>query len=148
MTIKSKILIAGIALIVAFIGGRFSASRPDVKTVTQTDETKKTDEIKDTHIVTVIKEITKPSGEVEKTTTIDTNITKRTETEATKDTKTVQTETSSNNKVTIQALVGYDMAKQLPTYGASAAKDIAGPISVGAWGLSNGSIGVSLGVRF
>ena len=49
----------------------------------------------------------------------------------------------------ISALVGVDLPNSLkPLYGASFTKQFLGPISIGAWGLTNGTLGVSVGINF
>lgn len=50
----------------------------------------------------------------------------------------------------VSGLVANDFSKGviLPAYGVSVSKEILGPFSIGAFGLTNGTIGLSLGVNF
>lgn len=56
----------------------------------------------------------------------------------------------AKSKIHISALAGLDLSLSAPRpiYGASISKDFIGPISIGAWGLTNGSAGVILGISF
>lgn len=53
---------------------------------------------------------------------------------------------AARSKVNLSALVGTDLYK--PVYGGHISKELLGPISVGAWGLTNATFGVSIGVNF
>lgn len=59
-----------------------------------------------------------------------------------------KTEITNRSGVTVSLLAGLNLSSLLtaPTYGISVNKPILGPIVVGAWGLMNGSIGLSLGL--
>ncbi len=48
----------------------------------------------------------------------------------------------------ISALYGTSITHKVELYGTSVTYQILGPIEVGAWGLTNGSAGVSVGIRF
>ena len=75
------------------------------------------------------------------------------------ETKTVVTEEINSNtktitkpppKLNVSALAGIDTATSLlkPIYGISISKEFMGPITVGAYGLTNGVVGLSVGVNF
>lgn len=63
---------------------------------------------------------------------------------------TSSTKTEIKNKTTnISALIGTDTTDKFkPIYGVSASKELIGSMTVGAFGLTNGVIGVSVGVNF
>lgn len=147
------LIVAGIAA-VAFASGRWLAPtkiKTEIKTV---EVEKKTDNSKtkinrDTTQV----EITKPDGTKEITT-------KTHETTDTADSSTSQTLKSSDqtkevakdgSKVTLSILAGAPIRFSdivQPIYGGIIMKPILGPITVGIWGLSNSTGGVSLGLSF
>lgn len=83
-----------------------------------------------------------------------TKITEETVTESTGETETVKTETkekieTKGPKTSVQVLAGFDLQKTpTPVYGVAAQRELIGPISVGAFGLTNGTVGVTLGVSF
>lgn len=143
MDTKYKIIIGVVALLVAFAFGRYSAPKiPDSHTVT--DTTKEVQKNADTHKTTTITET--PDGKKVTTITEDT-ITKSS---SESDTKKDQTITAPKTSIiNISALAGLDTGRGFtPTYGISANKELIGPITVGAFGLTNGTIGVSVGVNF
>lgn len=132
MKLSSKLAISVVVIITTYAFGRYSA-RPDTKTQVLTAV--KTD--------TVTKTIVnkKPSGETT-TTTIEEHIT---------DTKRLDkttTEAGKRSLINLSALGGLDTRTLQPVYGISANKEFIGPITVGAWGLTNGSVGVSVGWTF
>ncbi len=51
-------------------------------------------------------------------------------------------------KWSVSALYGTSITHKVELYGTSVTYQILGPIEVGAWGLTNGSVGVQIGVRF
>jgi hypothetical protein len=88
------------------------------------------------HEVTVIVE--DPSGK--KTTTITKDTTRKSK-EVVK--------TIVKPKVNVSALAGVSTTdSRKPVYGISVSKEFIGPITLGAFGLTNGIIGISVGVNF
>lgn len=87
-----------------------------------------------------------PGGK--KTTTITENTT--TDTKKVTDTqKDIVVTAPKSSIINISALAGLDTGRGfVPTYGISASKELIGPITVGAFGLTNGTIGVSVGLNF
>lgn len=144
LSLKSKIIIVCAPLILAFALGRYTApSVPNSTIDTKTETNKKTDT--DTHKVTVITKDPKTGSE---TTTITEDT--KTNTKTNTDTQIDKTVTAPKTSViNISALAGLDTGRGfVPTYGISANKELIGPITVGAFGLTNGTIGVSLGINF
>lgn len=153
MTLKWKLALVAVALLSAFAFGRWSSPEKVVIKKEVVEVEKKTsnsdkDGKKDveTHI------IEHPDG------TKETIITSHSEWEkhhssstdnstSTKDEKVV---VSSSSKVTLSLLGGVNVNSlgSAPLWGASLTKPILGPITVGAWGVSNGTVGASLGLTF
>lgn len=142
---SKKILVGLLALFVAFAFGRVSAP---TKTVEVDRKQVNTNTDRDKHKETVVTEVSKPDG------------TKTTVTKTTEDTKTdrntTETDvkskevTTNTSKVTVAALVGFrlsDLTKP-PVYGLSVYRPILGPITVGVWGLSDTTLGLSVGLSF
>lgn len=149
MTLKTKILVSLVALVVAFASGRYSVQKPTIKTEIQQTEAVKQTEDKNTHTKTTKTEVKKPDG-----TDITTTVTDQVQdddmtTHSTATTKIQQTVTPpKTGTLNISALAGFDIRKMTPAYGASVTKQILGPVSVGAFGLTNGVVGVSIGLSF
>lgn len=143
-TSNSKVLLTLVCIILlSFAIGRYTATigkSVDTKSSTQIDETKNTE----TH--TTITQTKDPNGQVKTVTTIDSNTSTKIDEDKTKES---HTQVSAQSKINVSALVGNDFNNPfLPIYGVSASKEFLGPITVGAWGLTNGTIGLSLGLNF
>lgn len=137
---NNKITLAGVAILAAFALGRYTAKAPVVtgkETVVQT-------QVKDTETKKTTTIVKSPTGEVKTIITEDT--TSKTKTDRTAVTATaVKPETSLN----VSLLVGTNYHEiTLPIYGIMVSKRVLGPASLGAWGLNNGTVGVSLGLEF
>lgn len=164
-----QILIASLGLLLlgaAF--GRFTTPekvRVETKTVTVEVEKKQeqqktnTDTDRDRHRETTTTEITKPDGtrEVVTHTTDDTKTdrhtdqVKNTDTESTKNesASTMKEVTRGSSPVTVSALLGVKLSLSSPVvYGAAVSRPILGPVTVGAFGMSDATLGVSLGLTF
>lgn len=153
MTIPAKYqyIAAGVLILVAFAGGRYSNRGVSVTS----DSTTKTDLIvnqdKNTHTVTTTIQEKQPTGAVKTVTTVDTVT--DTKTTAQKDTDKTKVETITPAKtslINVSALVANDFSRGLlvPTYGVSVNKELIGPITLGAFGLTSGIVGVSIGLNF
>ena len=145
--LKQKITLGlyglGALIIVFFLGFIEGKSlKPSVTTSAKTD----IQQDKDTHTQTKTVTVKEPDGKVETTTTTDTVITAKTT-----ETKDVQTTvTPQKSKINVSAMAGYDFfhPSLQPTYGLSVSKELLGPITVGAFGLTNGTLGVTVGINF
>lgn len=96
------------------------------------------------NIQTVVKTVKLPSGEVDITTTTEDHTQHV-------DTSTISAASPIKVKsLNVSALIANDFSRGIlvPTYGISVSKEILGLITVGAFGLTNGAIGVSLGLNF
>jgi FtsZ-interacting cell division protein ZipA len=151
MSTKVKVIIAVIVLAVTFATGRWSASQKTTKTTEQVTQTDVKADVKDTHTKTTITETKQPTG-VDTTVTVIDQVQddKSTENDNTK-TQIQQTVTpTSKSKLNISVLGAEDFSKGFtePTYGLSISKEVLGPLTVGAFGLMNGTVGISVGLDF
>lgn len=173
MEITNKKLVAGVAtvLIIGFAFGRWSAPEKikiekeqvqiDMKTK-DTENKSITNTDRDKKLKTIITETTKPDGTKTKTTEITEDTTTKRNTKT--DDKQQETDTKINltkeskevdykkPSLVLRGLVGVDAGhlstNTQPIYGGAVDKNVFGPIGVGAWGLSNGTCGLSLGITF
>lgn len=149
ISLKNKILLGATSLLLAFGIGRYTAqigSAPATKTVADVKVDTVTDSDQQKHEVETITK--KPDGEVTTVITEDTNTVATQNQESVSHTETTVTPPKINT-MNISALVGVDLPNSLkPLYGASFTKQFLGPISIGAWGLTNGTLGVSVGINF
>lgn len=143
---KQPVIIISVLLLVSFAAGRYSVSNPTVKTeVTKnTEEAVKTNKV--THKVTTITK--DPSGKDITTITEDT----ASNTDKVIDSTTTEKQTivpAKRNSVNVSALASVNFTRSsMPVYGASVSKEIIGPITVGVFGLTDSTIGVSIGLNF
>lgn len=152
MDVKTKLLIGSAALIGCFLAGRLSAPEKVVEKRVEVEKTQKSvDTDKEQHLETTKTTVTKPDGTTETTEKVVVDTKKKTDLDVTKekDVSTEKTVTFQTSKVTISLMVGSELSLPLvPVYGLSVTKPIMGPITVGAWGLSNRVFGVSAGLTF
>ncbi len=157
MRLRYKAAIIGGALLTSFAFGRYSAP---VKIKTETKEVDTKHEVEDKtanqnkHKETVITETVKPDGTKEKVTKTIEDTHKQTDSTDTTQTDSSKTETKEvtkeGRKVILSALggVGVSSGHWAPVYGLSAQSTLVGPITVGAFGLTTGVVGCSLGLMF
>lgn len=158
---RNQWIALGLALLTSYAFGRWSAP---VKTITETkiiEVEKKTKDSntntnKDTHKETTVTETIHPDGTRE----VVTKTTEDTKTDKTKSEKTTEEREKektalkeverSSSKVTISALAGVGSVLNNPViiYGGSVSRPILGPIALGAFGLTNGVFGLSIGLVF
>jgi isocitrate dehydrogenase len=122
------IFIAAIAISYAL--GREAGSKERSETTNQSEQTK-------TEYITVVKEVVRPDGTKEKETT-----TKRTD----------ETDKSKSSSTVVKGSLPDWRVSALYTskqeYGVHVERRIIGTISAGAFGLNNGSYGLSVGMEF
>jgi hypothetical protein len=160
MTYKHIAIGSVVVVLVAFAAGRYSVP---IKTVTKTVtvevekkvEKTNTDSKTRRHTTTTITETKTKDGTTSRVTKIDTvvgeteNSSSTTDLSLHVDSKTEKEVTRGSSPVTISALAGLQLGlPPTPVYGISVTKPVFGPIAVGAWGLSNRTIGGSLGLTF
>lgn len=160
MSTKLKIAVGAIALLAAFAAGRFlTPEKVRIETRTVEVEKKTSESSSDTNIdrhrETTTTETTRPDGTKEKKTTVveDTQANRKhddkTDDEKSSDSSSVKIVERSSAKVTISALAAVNPFTPGPfLYGASISKPILGPLSLGAFGFSDGRIGLSAGLTF
>lgn len=160
MKTKTKVIAYLVAALTIFAFGRWSApekirieketlkvdvEKTDTTTRIKVDENKRITEV----------EIVKPDGTVIKKKTVDIgnssetnnqNSTEKNKTELTKETKVVE----RNGRITLSMIAGLEISnlKGPVAFGGHITKPIFGPITLGAFGLSNGMVGLSLGLQF
>ncbi len=128
LTLKYKIGGAVAILLVTFALGRYSVN---VVTKTHEVETKKPDGTVQTTIDTTIQAVTKNDDKETQTDKVDQTVT-----------------AAKTSTVNISLLAGYHYGDTSPLYGASVSKELLGPITIGLFGLTNGTVGASVGVNF
>lgn len=144
---NKKILI--LCYIVTLAVGYYIGQKSNSHLVQDTKHDTTTDTSKNTHKETKEIEETAPDGTKKKTKIIteDTN----TEKKKTDEIVTHKEETITQPKKTlhVNALAGLDTSRAFtPVYGASVSKEFIGPVTLGAFGLTNGTVGISVGVAF
>lgn len=160
VSLKQAAGAAIVIILVSFAAGRYTVptkTTVETKTVTQTKEDKNTqvDTDKDQHVQTIQVQVKKPDGTVVTTTRTerDTDTKQemkqddKTDTASTTQTKTETVRLGGNLNVLVTA--GVDVTS--PTglvYGLSLSRPILGPILIGAWGMTNKTVGFSLGLQF
>lgn len=144
MTKKTKYIILALTLLLSFALGRYSVPISTVKETTKTDNTK-IDDSSDIHKVITI--IEKPNGE--KVTTITEDKKTKTITDSSKIDTTKEIIVNTKQLTVVSALIGTQIRElDKPIYGLHVSRQFAGPINVGVYGLTNGIVGVSLGLSF
>lgn len=148
MTNKVKIGLAVAVLLTTFTAGRYSAQSAKVATKIDTTVTEDKKSTQDKHKQTTTITEKKPDGTTKTVTKVteDTETKKDTTTDSVSHTQQVVTPVKSS--LNISALAGLDLSGRLPVYGVSINKQVLGPVTLGAYGLTNGVIGVSIGLNF
>jgi hypothetical protein len=154
---KTKIIIAVVAVATAFATGRYTVPTKVIEVTKVVEVEKKTKDKdqkvdKDTKKTTTIVE--EPTGK--KTTTIveEDKVNKDTSTKETDDkTKTDNSfkEVLKSSPLSVSALFGGPLPGSGPfqmVYGLHVSKQVLGPITVGAFGMTNRTVGFSLGLNF
>jgi len=142
---NKKIIIAILAIgVLVYIPSKHETKIEKLDTIEKKIEILEQIKKTKTHKVSVME--IKPDGSKKITVTEDT----KTDTEAqsiSKDDTHVQKSISVKTGATrASVLIGWDFNSTQMTYGASISKNILGPVSIGAWGLTNKTLGVSFGI--
>lgn len=149
MSNKIVVLIVLILILVSFMVGRYSVNPPAVKDTQIVTQDTQTQIKEEKHVIVHTITVKEPSGveRTETTTESDTHIDKDKNTES----QTVVEHESTLQKrseVNISGLIASDLNDIKPVYGLSVSKEIIGPITVGLFGFTNGTLGVSVGINF
>jgi hypothetical protein len=140
-----------ICILVAFAVGRYSVQSPSTKVKETDNKTTQQQTAKDTHTKTTITIVKQSDGATKTVETIDTSITAHTTTEQQDKLSLQQTTTPPKTQplnLSVLASVNPIKGEMQPVYGASITKQLLGPVSVGLFGLTNGTMGVSIGLNF
>lgn len=153
MTTKTKIVIYAVSIATAVAIGRYSAPekvRVETKTVTVEKKVESVDKEHELHKKTTITETQKPDGTKETKTVITYDSNTHVDGTTIDDKNTTLTSskevTKSSSNLNVYGLVGTDF--KTPVYGGHISREVIGPISLGAWALTNRTVGFSLGLRF
>lgn len=135
-----------LAVVTAFALGRSSVHQPEVKSSQQDTKKEVTDENKDTVKKTTI--VKNKDGS--ETTVIDEHTTDKSHDAMTDNSKSSSAVIPQKvGMLNVSALVSIDTQNRWThSYGASVSKQVLGPISVGLFGLTNGTVGASIGLSF
>ena len=143
---KAKILLSALALALAFATGRYTVQKPAIKETVHEVQAVDTRVDTNEHKKIIVDE--KPGGE--KITTI-TDDTATDEKQASHDdvSADITVTPPKINTLNISALAGVDPLNSFkPVYGTAVTKQILGPVTIGAFGMSNGVVGLSVGISF
>lgn len=147
---KTKAIIVSSGLLIAFALGRYSSQQSMVETTanTQSVDRKQTEE--QDHTQTVVVYTKNPDGAEKTITTINNDIDTKTKDVDKTTASTVENITPQNkDKWQVSALVGVPITTGfVPIYGIHVTKEILGPINIGAFGFTNGLVGISVGLAF
>lgn len=143
-----KVIISIIVIVISFAVGRYSIQKSVVSTENIVDSKKK-NEVKDTHTVKTITKIKDKNGQEKTITVIDTKVTDKVteKNKVTDDKKQISTPMKGSN-LNVSGLAAYDFDRKALVYGVHVSRSLIGPITMGLWGLTNGSIGLSVGINF
>lgn len=153
---KTKVIIAAVALLGAFAAGRWAAPekvKVEKVIVEVEKKTSEKDAKKSTKKTTTTTKITHPDGRIEESTTVVEETVRESSKSETTDKGKTESETTeitrSSSRVTVSGLGAFSLSNGSgPIYGASITKPILGPITVGAFYLTPGILGGSLGLTF
>ena len=148
---KREIVVVAVGLVTMFAAGRYSVTYPpNIKVAETKNQDTKTDEAKDTHVFTHTVSIKEPEGTVKTDTTTTTDVVVHEETNTVVEDKTVsQTTQQKRSKINVSAIVGTSLQTPgVPIYGVSVQKEFVGPVTIGVFGLQNGTLGVTVGLNF
>lgn len=159
MTTRVKVVIVVVSLATAFATGRFTVPTKTVTVVKEVTVEKKvvdTNSDRTDHKVTTVTETDQINGIKTIVTVIKDDVDNKTDviakTDKTDDLSESKTVVKSGGRLNISALGGLSLASlnipQAPIFGVHVSKDILGPISGGLWGLTDKTLGISLGLTF
>lgn len=143
MTLKTKIILLLIALATSFAFGRYSVPA-SIEKKTEKVEDKIVD--RDTHQKTTTTTIKKPNGEIDETTVTENDTTSKLI--DVKDSISTEKIESKKPMVNVSILGAHDFKNRQDAYGASVSKEFIGPITLGAFGLTSGVLGITIGLNF
>lgn len=138
MSIKNQLLLALLLTVGGFVGGRYSATKPE--------ETTKVEVVKDKEVINNTKKTittVKDKDGNEKTVTVIDSTTES----KTKEVSKIDTKTKALPKYHVAYMIGIDSNKK-QTNGVSVDANLFGPVSLGAYAIDNNNYGIRIGVSF
>lgn len=146
----AAIIVGTLLVLAGYCTGKYTG-KPDITTseIVKTDE--KSNENKNTQTHTVVTTTKSPTGEIKTTKVTDTLVSDKIIDKKDSAVDYQQVVTQPKPKVNISLLAAYDIlhpALNLPAYGLSVSKEVLGTATLGAFGLNNGIIGLSVGLDF
>ena len=141
MTFKQYLYIIGGCLVIFGLGvgvGHYGTPPKVQEKIVEKDVEHKQD-----NVVTTVTETKKPDGT---DTTVTQTVDKSVENSTTTDNTTVMTSSVPQWHATLG--YGYDFKNVMPVYMGAVDKKLLGPVSVGIFGVSNGTLGVTVGLEF
>lgn len=153
MTIQTKVIIAVGAILTSFAFGRYSAKvtqKPDVVRSVETKVDTQVKSDKDLHKETVVTQVKAKDGSETTTTVIkeDTiTLVDKTQKAVTNTQTTVTHASQSKTNISILAVTDISNLNKL-SYGLSVDHSIVGPLTGRVFGLSNGVVGIGIGLDF
>lgn len=150
MLVKWRYFILFVAVVFAagLAIGRYSV-KPEIKTVTQTQVQTDKKEETDVHTVVKVVRVKDPAGVITTTTTTTDSTTRTDSTTESNAKSTVETTPQARKRFNVSA-IGYfnPWAPGAPSYGIGIQREVIGPVTVGLFTLTNGTIGLSVGLNF
>jgi hypothetical protein len=159
LSLKNKVIIVICYTAACVAIGRYATPtkvKVETKTITveKKSDDKNTETKKQNHKKTVTHTTIEPNGkkDIVSVTTDDNDAYNTVDEKKDNSDNTTQNTASETtgpvDKVTISGLVGIDFKTGQPIYGGSVSRPILGPITLGLFGLSNLSCGMSIGLQF
>lgn len=145
-SLKRNAVLIGVALGGAMGGYWFAPQKIKIEERIVEKKVVQTVKDQDKNVVRVREK--RPDGTVVTRTEVNTKTTERSKTDESREqekTKTVQRGASMN--LSLLAGKRLDDLSQPPVYGVAVSRAVLGPISLGLWGLTDKTVGVSLGVQ-
>ena len=146
---KTKTILISSSLLISFAMGRYSNNTPEIKETKKVEESIQKQVDEQSHTQTVIVYTKDPKGQpvVTETITNDTE-TKTKDIEKVTEQDTKDSIPPKRNQWAVSGLFGLPAPGNTPSYGLHVTKEVLGPITVGAFGMTNGTLGLSIGVTF
>lgn len=144
---SNKYYVVAALLLVSFAAGRYlTPVKTEIKTVEVEKKQTNTAQEKHQNTTTVTTEKSDGTKVTETHTTIDTDTQRHATLNREGETQTIST--YSGAKTRIQAVVAPNIETRTITYGVDITRNVLGPVTAGVILLTNGTVGVSLGLEF
>lgn len=156
MNLKTKSIIIVVCLACAYAFGRYSAPEKiitETKIVEVDKKTDKTDSDTEKYKKTTTEVVVSPDGTKKETTTITEDTNRHTDKESIEDSSKSQEDKKviigASGHLNASVLVGADISSPYGLiYGLHMSRNFIGPITLGVFGMTNKTVGISLGLTF